>query len=62
MADCGTCGFDISKCSCDYGVIQNANEEQSPEPCYACSGFGAFNLGYPQEGRQRVRESAAWEK
>jgi hypothetical protein len=24
MADCGLCGRDVSTCSCDFGVIQNA--------------------------------------
>jgi hypothetical protein len=31
MADCGLCGRDVSSCSCDFGVIENATEEREIE-------------------------------
>ena len=54
--------MDVAKCSCDYGVIENANEEQSPKPCHACCGSREIDSGNSEEGGQGIRERTTWEE
>ena len=62
MPDCGSCGMDVAKCSCDYGVIENANEEQSAKSSHACCGSREIDSWNPEEGGQGIRERTTWEE